>query len=196
MTTMAKPQKQPKEIVYRNKYSHIYSQKVDFGSFMKEYFVNEFRERVGILVIRDGSVLLVRQYRLLIDDLSWEIPGGEVAENETPRESIIRECFEETGIRCRQVKPLLTYNQSLECVQTFTHLFYTKDFDDNHTFTPALNEVQSIQWVPWEQCFKMIKEGKMNDSFTVLALLAYRVFEIGKKQEMVDGKNVKLARGV
>ena len=176
--TKIRPRKKPEEIVYQNEYSQVYSQEVDFGSFTKKYFVTNFGEKAGVLVVRDNSILMVRQYRLLIDQLSWEIPGGKIDENETPQEAAIRECFEETGIRCRHLKPLLSYNQTLEGVNSFTHLFFTSNFDDNNNFTPDLKEVESIQWVPLEESLKMIKEGKNNDGFTVLALLAYRTFVI------------------
>ena len=38
-------------------------------------------------------------------------------------------------------------------------------------------EVESIEWVPFSRCLEMIKEGKIIDSFSILALLSYRVFQ-------------------
>ena len=180
-TRMFKPQKKQEELVYQNKYSQVYSQEVDFGSFTKEYFYIVFGEKTGVLVVRDNAILLVRQYRLLINRLSWEIPGGKIDKQETAQEAAIRECFEETGIRCRRVTPLMNYHQTLEGVNGFIHLFYTEDFEDEHSFKSNEQEVESIQWVPLGQCLKMIQGGEISDSFSILALLAYKTFMVEKK---------------
>lgn len=177
---IVKPQKKQEKIVYQNRYSQVYFQEVDFGSFRKEYFVADFGTKAGILIVRDGSVLLARQYRLLIDQLSWEIPGGKVDKNETPQEAAIRECFEETGIRCRHLKPLVDYHSALEYIKGYVHIFYTTDFEDSDDFTPNSKEVESIAWIPLKECFAMIKEGKINDSFSILALCSYMTFVAGK----------------
>jgi hypothetical protein len=71
------------QLVYQNKYQQIYRIVANFGDFTKEYFVSETGIRVGVVAVKDGKVLLVRQYRLLIDGLSWEIPGGGVDEGES-----------------------------------------------------------------------------------------------------------------
>src|SRR5712692_2294872 len=94
----------PRELLYEDKYQQIYRVIADFGPFTKEYFVRDTGERAGVVVLSDDSVLLVRQYRLLLDDLSWEIPGGKVDDGETPKEAAIRECLEETGVLCHNVK--------------------------------------------------------------------------------------------
>ena len=64
---------------------------------------------MGVLVTCGSYVLLVRQYRLLINDVSLEIPGGKVDKGETPEKSAIRECHEETGVECKNLKYLLNY---------------------------------------------------------------------------------------
>jgi len=176
--TLVKPQKKQQKIVYQNQYNHVYSQEVDFGEFTKEYFVTNCGDRAGILVIRDESVLLVRQYRFLVHGLSWEIPGGQVDEAETPQESARRECFEETGIDCRDLKPLLSCEETLEAISSPMYLFYTLNCEEKNKFTPDPKEVEFIQWVPLDQCFKMIQDGEIKDSFTLLALFAYKVFNI------------------
>lgn len=187
--TRTKPFKKEKHIVYENKYSHVYTQNVDFGSFTKEYFVLNCGDRAGILVLRDGAALLVRQYRFLIDGLSWEIPGGKVDESESPEESAQRECFEETGIRCRNLRPLLHCQETLDAISSPMHLFYTRDFEDSQNFTPDPREVESLHWVPLEQCLRMVKTGEIVDSFTVLALMAYKIYESGAESVSPNPKS-------
>lgn len=101
-----------REVVYEDRFQKIYGVTADFGGFTKEYFVRDSGQRAGVVVVREKSVLLVRQYRLLIGRLSWEIPGGKVDEGQTPEAAAVRECLEETGVRCGNFKPLLLPSRS------------------------------------------------------------------------------------
>ena len=73
-----------KGIVYEDRFKKIERITAQFDSFKKEYFVSDFGEKSAVLVIRDDQILLVRQYRILINKLSYEIPGGKVDESECP----------------------------------------------------------------------------------------------------------------
>ncbi len=52
---------------------------------------------VGVAVVRDGAILLVRRGRGALAG-SWAVPGGKVRWGETMREAARRETREETGI--------------------------------------------------------------------------------------------------
>ena len=51
-----------------------------------------------MLVPRKNCVLITRQYRLLINNLSYEVPGVTVDNVENQEKTAMRKCFEETGI--------------------------------------------------------------------------------------------------
>jgi len=125
-------------------------------------------------VDRGGETLLVRQYRLLIDRVSWEIPGGAVDEGERPDHAAVRECLEETGIRCLNPRPLVFYQVGLDTIYSPTHIFYSTDIanvpepQQVHT-----QEVHGWEWIPLERCIEMIFTQQIVDSFSILSLLAY-----------------------
>lgn len=52
----------------------------------------------GVLVERDGLLLLVRRARPPFKGY-WDIPGGFLEEDESPRHGAVREAREETGLR-------------------------------------------------------------------------------------------------
>jgi NADH pyrophosphatase NudC (nudix superfamily) len=56
----------------------------------------------AVLVIQDGSVLLVRRSGEPFRGL-WTLPAGFVNSGEDPAEAAVRECLEETGL-CVRVK--------------------------------------------------------------------------------------------
>jgi ADP-ribose pyrophosphatase len=162
-------------VVYENQYSKVYKLKADFGEFSKEYFVTYYGRKSGLVIIRENSILMVRQYRVLINERSWEIPGGKIDEGETPTNTAVREAMEETGLRCFNLKPLFNYRQSLDILDDSISLFYTKDFDRKGDFIPNPMEVEAIEWIPFSTCLDMVFTGKIQDSFTIIALLAYKV---------------------
>jgi 8-oxo-dGTP pyrophosphatase MutT (NUDIX family) len=165
----------PGEIVYQDKYQRLYRIPVEFDGFTKEYFVSDRGERAAILVVREAEVLLVRQYRLLINGLSLEIPGGRVDEGETPEEAAVRECLEETGMRCHDLKPLISYHPSVDVWRNYTYIYYSENCSEE---IGATREVLGRRvWIPLPRCVDMVQSGKIVDSLSIIAILSYHALE-------------------
>ena len=158
---------------YRNPFMEIRHTHADFGGFSKDYYVVHFGPRVGVVALNAGKVLLVRQYRFLLDDLSWEIPGGKIDAGETIEQAGIRECLEETGVRCANLKTLVAYYPGLDNVENRTTLLYTEDIRQPKAFKADAAEVVEIAWVPMEECLKMVFSQKILDALTVVGILSY-----------------------
>jgi ADP-ribose pyrophosphatase len=171
---MQSPQLGLHETVYKDRFQHIYRVVADFGAFSKEYFVRDSGQRAGVVVVRRASVLLVRQYRLLINDLSWEIPGGKVDDGETPEVAAVRECLEETGLLCRNLQPLLHYHPGLDSLHNPTYLFSTNAFVEHNSAVNNPEETVAHAWISLARCIDMIFAHQIVDSFSIVALLAYQ----------------------
>lgn len=159
--------------MYQDRYQQIYRVTVDFGDFTKEYFVRDTGRRAGLVVVQEGSVLLVRQYRLLLNDLSWEIPGGKVEDGETPEEAAIRECLEEAGVQCRNLKPLMFFQPGLDILHNPTHLFYSDDWAMSVAPHVQRKEIQDHRWMSLPTCIEKIFGQQIMDSMSIVALLTY-----------------------
>ena len=163
-----------RQLVYENPYQQVFRVTADFGEFKKVYFVNETGQRAGIVAIRDGHVLLVRQYRLLINGLSWEIPGGKVEDGEPPIDAAVRECLEETGVRCLDLEPLVFFHAGLDTRHNPTHIFQSRNITPKpepemvHT-----QEASCHEWVPLARALEMVFSGEIQDNFTIAGILAY-----------------------
>jgi 8-oxo-dGTP pyrophosphatase MutT (NUDIX family) len=168
------PKVGPPQEVYRDKAQSISRVVADFGEFEKEFFVRDAGLRAGVLLVKDDSVLLVRQYRLQINALSWEIPGGRVEDNESPEQAAIRECYEETGIRCQALQQLLFYHPGMDVTHNPTSLYWTSDFEDADEYQAKPDEVVTREWVSLKRCDEMLASGEMVDAFTLLAILTYQ----------------------
>lgn len=174
-----------KKIIFKNKFLKLYTVSAYFKNFKKDYFVTDLGERVGILLLKNDFVLLVKQYRFLLNDYSHEIPGGKVEKNEPLEETAIRECLEETGIKCNSITPFFNYMLGIEMTKCLTHLFYCSDFQVINEFDKR--EIENIEWIPYPKCIEMIFSGKIRDSMTIVALLVYY------NQKLMQGRNGRLS---
>lgn len=159
---------EPKEIVYRDRNQTIQRVIARFTDFDKEYFVSDHGERTSLVAVNNSNILLVRQYRFLINGLSYEIPGGKIEENETPEAAAIRECLEETGVHCTSLKPLIDYLPSLDIWKNHTYIFYSKESREMENNEPARRI-----WMPLERCIEMVLSRQIVDSLSIIALLVY-----------------------
>jgi 8-oxo-dGTP pyrophosphatase MutT (NUDIX family) len=169
------------ELVHRNPFYAVHRVPADFPAEHRDYYVSIDGPRAGTVLYDGSRVLLVRQYRLLIDDFSYEIPGGAMGESESPEDAAARECLEEAGVRCRHLAPLLRYELALDVRDNPTYLFVCADFEraaeaDAQARVPG-SETVGGRWFALAECLDMIFAGRICDSFTIIALLAFHAVQ-------------------
>jgi 8-oxo-dGDP phosphatase len=169
------PQIGAREVVYENAYQQIYRVDVAFESHRKEIFVLDCGRRVGVVIVRGNEILLIRQYRLLVNEMAWEIPGGKVDDDETLESAAHREALEEAGIRCAALRPLLYFHPGLDTCDNPTFMFLAEAVEEVSAGSEDPVEMTERVWVPLEDCIQMIFSRKIVDSLTVAALLAFHI---------------------
>ena len=165
----------PEHVVYADPYHTIYKLGVRVRCVDKEYRVIESGSRAGVLPVKGDAILLVRQYRLLIDGLSWEIPGGKVEAGETPRQAAIRECCEETGVQCRDLQPLAGYHPGLDTFCNPTYLYSSNDISESATAMTPQGETVAMAWFPLAEALDMILSLQIVDAFTMIGVMSYKI---------------------
>jgi ADP-ribose pyrophosphatase len=159
--------------VYRNPFQEIYKYTLNFGDHTKNFYVLNAAKRVGVVAEKNGAILMVRQYRLMLDGLSYEIPGGRVDDDENPKAAVIRETYEETGVICSKLKSVLFYHVGLDTNYNPTYVFYSHNIKETEGFNSFhRGEIFSFEWIPVAKCMKMIRTGKILDSMSIIALQA------------------------
>lgn len=157
------------QVLYEDPYQQMVRVIAEFDGFTKEYFVSERRERSALLVVERGQVLLSRQYRLVVNRVALEIPGGGIEEGETPVEAAVRECLEETGVRALAPRPLVCYHPSLDIIRNYTHIFVAESCVDEKSVAE-----ERRTWLPLQRSVDMILAQEILDVLTMVAVLAYR----------------------
>jgi ADP-ribose pyrophosphatase YjhB (NUDIX family) len=98
------------------------------------------------VIDQEGKVLLMRR----ADNHLWAMPAGQMEVGETPAEAVVRETFEETGVRCTPVALVGVYDSrrwergALQHVYKFTFLCAPQDAQEHTPFEP--HETLEIGW--------------------------------------------------
>ncbi len=166
---------EPGKIVYRDRNQTIQRVVARFSGFDKEFFVSNHGQRAGLMLVKNGKVLLVKQYRLLVNGISYEIPGGRIEAKETPEAAAGRECFEETGVRCTNLKPFFDYQPGLDIFKNHTYIFYSENAEETK------ENADRRAWKPLKSFSEKIFSHKIIDTMTMMAYFTYEHEKSGGK---------------
>jgi ADP-ribose pyrophosphatase len=130
---------------------------------------------VVLPVLRDGRILMIRQYRHAARQYLWELVAGRIDVGESPRKAAARELIEETGYRARKFR-------------IFLDVFPTPGFLEERMFILLANGLSAGVAEPEEdekivsraykpkQLEEMIRRGKLRDAKSVAGILYYLRF--------------------
>lgn len=127
----------------------------------------------AILVVKDGKVLLEKQYRYAVGKELIEIPAGKRDKGEDFLQTATRELEEETGLRATKIEKLCEIIPSPGYTDEVIGIFYADEFVDGHTHFDETEELTSF-WVDLSDAYDMISRGEITDAKTVAALLNYK----------------------
>jgi 8-oxo-dGTP pyrophosphatase MutT (NUDIX family) len=132
---------------------------------------------IGILPIDDeGYTWLVGQKRYPIDAYTWEIPEGGAPLHEDPLDAAKRELQEEIQMEADYWEKIAEVDLSNSATDERAVIYVAKNLRPA-TDTLALDSTEkiSVKRVLLEDFFRMVDEGLIRDSLSVLAALRYRV---------------------
>lgn len=124
---------------------------------------------VGIVAVRDGNVLLVRQYRYALSQVTLEIPAGKLDPGEEPQVCAVRELREETGY-AGQMTFLGTFHTSPGFADEIIHLYLATDLNWSPLQADE-DEFIGLTVLPWKDAVEMAYQGQIQDAKTVLGIL-------------------------
>ena len=124
-------------------------------------------------VADDGKILMVRQYRNALDRQTLEIPAGKLdAPGEPGLECASRELEEETGYRSENLEWLITLRTTVAFCNERVEIFVAKDLIPSHQNLDE-DEYVDVKAYSVQELKEMIFTGKIEDSKTIAAILAY-----------------------
>lgn len=76
------------------------------------------------------TVVIIRQYRPVINEWIWELPAGSLEVDEAPELAAVRECEEEIGLSPRRVTALGTWFATPGLCDEAMHFYLCEDLHD------------------------------------------------------------------
>lgn len=141
--------------------------------------VESYREVIShgggacVLAVRDGKILLEKQFRYAYNQEIYEIPAGKRDPGEDFFVTAKRELEEETGLIPLNLKKLTEIYPTPGYTDEVIAIFYADEFENGNIHFDDTEDLTS-EWVDEEVAFKMVEEGVIKDSKTIIALLWYK----------------------
>ena len=124
-------------------------------------------------VCEDGDIILVSQYRNVIDRISFEIPGGSMDAGEEIVESAMRELKEETGYIAGRLEYITNTVLAIGSSNEHTAVFIGYDLTKGDTCYDE-DEFINVHKLSMEKIDELIKSGDIVDSKSLIAIYAYK----------------------
>lgn len=164
-----------RELVYRGTILEVYKDHMEFanGNTAEWDFIHHDGAAAVVPVMENGQILMVRQYRSALERETLEIPAGKLDKpDERGIDCARRELEEETGYRSENLEWLLSLRTTVAFCNERIEIFVAKNLISSRQH---LDEDEFVDVKPYflNELKEMIFSGKIEDSKTIAAILAY-----------------------
>jgi 8-oxo-dGTP pyrophosphatase MutT (NUDIX family) len=130
---------------------------------------------IGVVALdEEQHIYLVGQYRFPLEQFSWEIPEGGGPLEDDPLLSAKRELLEETGLIAHSWKPVVQMHLS-NSVSDEVSIIYLARGLEQHAPQPEETEQLTVERMPFEKAYQLVKAHQITDSITVAAILKIKL---------------------
>jgi ADP-ribose pyrophosphatase len=123
-------------------------------------------------VMGDGSIVMIKQFRLAAEKHIWEIPAGTLEEGEPPETCAFRELREETGYRAGKMRKLTSIYPSPGYVNEIIHIYVATNLWKEMAQMMDDEDI-TTELVPPDKIRKMIYAGEITDAKTIVGLMMF-----------------------
>ena len=120
----------------------------------------------------DGTVTLVRQYRVALEDELLEIPAGtRDVDGEDLQVTAERELAEEAGLAAGRVEHLTTFHNAPGMSDERIIVFLARDLREvPHDRQSAEEHAMTVERIPLGEALAMVADGRLTDAKTIIGL--------------------------
>lgn len=171
-----------RELAYKGTVLNVYKDYMEFanGNTAEWDYIHHDGAAAVVPVMDDGRILMVRQYRNALERYTIELPAGKL--DDPDEKGIVcasRELEEETGYRSENLEWLITLRTTVAFCNEKIEIFIARNLISSRQHLDE-DEYIDVKAYTLEELKGMIYSGKIEDSKTVSAILAYDV-KYGKK---------------
>lgn len=137
--------------------------------------VREVIKHIGAAAVvpidAEGNITLVRQHRVAIDEMTWEIPAGKLDRaDEDPLLCARRELEEETGLNADNWQLLSRVVTTPGFCTERISIYLATGLSQHQAHTDP-DEFVRVKKMPFEQAVHEVLQGKLYDQKTALGIL-------------------------
>ena len=128
----------------------------------------------GVCVVpltEKGTVLMVKQFRYPMQQVTLEIPAGKLEAGEDPADCGRRELREEAGRTCGKYTPLGKLFPTPAYDTAVIHMYLAQELSAPEAQDLDDGEFLDVTELPLEQAVQMVMDGEIPDAKTQIALL-------------------------
>lgn len=118
----------------------------------------------------NGDIYLVEQYRAAFDKILLEIPAGKLDPGETPKEALVRELREETGLTAEKFTHMTSIAVSPGFCTEIIHIYLAENLTQGNT-NPDDDEHLLVSKMSLSEAKNAIFEGRFSDAKTITGIL-------------------------
>lgn len=134
-----------------------------------DFYVVDAPDWINVVpVTADGRVVLIRQYRFGVRDVTLEIPGGMCDPGEDPATAAARELLEETGYR-GSIAPLGSVHPNPAIQSNRCWTFVARDAERVGDPAPDDHETIEVELHPLDGVPGLIRSGAITHSLVIAA---------------------------
>jgi ADP-ribose pyrophosphatase len=164
-----------KQIVYKDKYRTIEKETAKVRGKRIEVFRDIKPDFVVIVPrLKNGDMLLERQYRHQIKKYMYEFPAGMIEPGEKPMDAARRELGEETGYKANKLRFLFKVYWAPGSSTHRALFYYAERVEKGGARRLDKTEIIRMLEVSEKKLEGMIRDGRIVDTKTLLAFLYYK----------------------
>lgn len=128
---------------------------------------------VVVVPIMDAErLIMIRNYRVAVDERLWEFPAGKLESDEDPAAAAQRELQEETGYAAASVRKLGVFYTSPGFADECMHAFAADGLSRVGQRLEAGEDIE-VQTVSRSEALRMALDGRLRDGKSIAALLMW-----------------------
>lgn len=142
------------------------------GNKVRQFKMVDHPGAAATLVVEDGQVLLVEQYRPAAGRLMLELPAGTIDRGEPPIECAQRELQEETGYSAQHWETLGHLYPTPGYTNEILYLYLASGITKGEQRLDDGEDIK-VRWVPLDEVREMIDNDGINDAKTIVSIFRY-----------------------
>ncbi len=158
------------EYVYKGRILNLRKDEIALPNGKKsEREIIEHSGGCAVLCVKDGKILLVKQFRYAYKKTIIEIPAGKINVGELPEQTALRELEEECGLKAKFARLLCEIYPTPGYTNEIIRLFSVTEFEAGETRFDEDEYVEAF-WLDVKTAKDMVLKGEIKDAKTIIAL--------------------------